>query len=221
MTSKTNAGTGSEGDRMGRTHSYVPRRHSSRRLRIPGSRRQRHERRTAPIGNVSGATNLSPCGRRWPSIPVAHAPVRAAATLSTNLGASCWKYRGNEVAHAPVRAASPLSTNLGASCWKHRGNEVAHALLRAASALGPTPRYRKNVECRQECRHGTQECVRHQNPRPSDLAGHRVCGATNLCGKRRRVGRLKIGRRMKSCPTTDIGPPVLPTTCLTPGLCCQ
>ncbi len=31
--------------------------------------------------NVSGATNLTPCGRWWPSMPVAHALVRAASPL--------------------------------------------------------------------------------------------------------------------------------------------
>ena len=38
-----------------------------------------------------------------------------------------------------VRAAATLSTNPGASCWKHWGPEVAHALVRAVSALVPTP----------------------------------------------------------------------------------
>ncbi len=36
--------------------------------------------------------------------------------------------------------------------------------------------------------------------------GGNVSGATRLCRKPRRVGPLKIGRRMKSCPTTDVGP---------------
>ncbi len=61
-----------------------------------------------------------------------------------------------------------------------RGPDVAHALLRAASALVPTPRDRKNVECRQEWRHGTQECVRHQNPPPSDWAWQKVCSARDV-----------------------------------------
>ncbi len=40
----------------------------------------------------------------------------------------------------------------------------------------------------------------------------RMC-ATNLGGKRRREGRLKIGRRIKSCPTTDFSTAVFPVAC--------
>ena len=38
---------------------------------------------------------------------------------------------------------------------------MAHALLRAASALVPTPGPLRVNKCREESRHGTQECVRH------------------------------------------------------------
>ncbi len=152
-------------------------------------------------------------GRRWHHKPSTLLERMAVDTGGHKPRCKSLEIRGAEVVHALLRAAATLSTNLGASFWKHRRSEVAHALLRAASALVPTPRDRKNVECRQEWRHGTQECVRHQQSRPSDRTGQKVCGARNLCGKRRRVGRLKIGRRMKSCPTTDVGPPVLSTAC--------
>ncbi len=75
---------------------------------------------------------------------------------------------------------------------------VAHALLRAVSALPPTL--------------GTFAIPRQRHERES-IPGGNVSGATNLGGKRRRAGRLKIGRRMKSCPTTDVGPPVLSVAC--------
>src|SRR5438128_823883 len=49
------------------------------------------------------------------------------------------------------------------------GSFVAHALLRAVSALLSTP-VLTALWCRQACRHGTQECVRHiKAPRNSSL----------------------------------------------------
>ena len=46
-------------------------------------------------------------------------------------------------------------------CEPSSGDLVAHALVRAASALLPTPARRRR--CRDESRHGTQECVRHKH----------------------------------------------------------
>ncbi len=120
---------------------------------------------------------------------VAHAPSKAklAADEGGPAGNMAFIPIFTQPAGVPtlVRAASPLSTNLAESRWKHRGAEVAHALLRAASALMPTPRDRENIECRQECRHSTQECVRHQQSRPPSPAQQKVCGARDVPGRDR------------------------------------
>ncbi len=97
--------------------------------------------------------------------------------------------QGARVAHELLGAASPLSTNIaevgcGAGFYPAADFQSARAPTLSNKACGardvpgrdrlplvPTPLDRESSECRQECRHGTQECVRHQNPRPSDRAG--------------------------------------------------
>ncbi len=116
---------------------------SWRRLWFFATPRQRHERRTGPIGSVSGATNLSPCGRWWP------------------------------------------------------GLLVAHALVRAASPLLATPPNSRQQEA------ATRVSLRHAGVR-APLKSTAILSRRAEGGKRRRVGRLKIGRRMKSCPTSGV-----------------
>ncbi len=108
---------------------------------------------------------------------------------------------------ALLRAASPLSTTLPASHRKHCGADVgcgagfhpaadfqsAHAPALATKVCGArdvpgrdrplllaTPLDRESSECRQECRHGTQECVRHQQSRPPSPAPPWVCGSKDV-----------------------------------------
>ncbi len=76
------------------------------------------------------------------------------------------------------RGRSPQTSSQAVA--KCRGADVAHALMRAAATLVSLPRDRENVECRQECRHGTQECVRHQQSRPRSPAPQMVCGARDV-----------------------------------------
>ena len=56
------------------------------------------------------------------------------------------------------------ATNLAGEVIRAPKVLVAHALLRAASPLLATPLDSGKPRCRHECRHGTQECVRHVRP---------------------------------------------------------
>ncbi len=85
--------------------------------------------------------------------------------------------------HARVRAPLAGSATIARTAkrlWRQRRSQ------RDSLSLLATPLDRKISECRHECRHGTQECVRHQNPRPSDRAGQKVCGARAVPARHRR-----------------------------------
>src|SRR4051794_22205597 len=99
---------------------------------------------------------------------VAHALLRAVPALSRNLAGVNENGRsvgGARKVHKPPRKS--LETAL---------SEVAHAFLRAASTLASTPLDAGKPGCRHECRHGTQECVRHQHGSGSDYRLGEVCG---------------------------------------------
>src|ERR1039458_8669107 len=79
--------------------------------------------------------------------------------------------------------------------------DVAHALLRAAPALAPAPGFPSARRCREESRHGTQECVRHVH-RPNlarlfpdnalttpNMPFHRVPSGRSCCTHRTRFAR--------------------------------
>jgi len=51
---------------------------------------------------------------------------------------------------------------VGVDGMKQVYSAVAHALMRAASALVPTQGRARQNRCREESRHGTHECVRHE-----------------------------------------------------------
>ncbi len=157
-----------------RTHSCVQRRHSWRRLCILCNQRQRHERGTIPGGNVSGATNHCgkrrrvgrlKIGRRMKSCPTTDV---GPPVLSTACGEVCGKCRHGT--QECVRHWNPRPSD-----WA--GQKVCGARyvpVRDRRSLLAAPLDGESSECRQECRHGTQECVRHWNPRPSDWAGQKV-----------------------------------------------
>src|SRR3954451_12291376 len=85
----------------------------------------------------------------------------------------------SEVAHAPSKARSAAG-EVGQENVAFITILVPKAmgtLLRAASPLLSTPLDAGKPRYRHECRHGTQECVRHQRPSGFDYYPGEVCGA--------------------------------------------
>ncbi len=157
-----------------RTHSCVPCRHSCRHSTFLRSRGSDTSSGRSPAG-TSRAPQTFAMPSRMVVILVAHALLRAVSALLPTLNIFAIQRQRHERESIPGGNVSG-ATNLLPCPVGWSWILVAHALLRAVSALLPTLNIFAIQRQRNECRCGTQECVRHFSPPVFPAACAKVCG---------------------------------------------